>query len=226
MINNSSDIENCSALSGQKQTSNQPGRGKWRQCAMLAVVGLAATLLTGCDAGKYTGGGFIQSAAGGNQKATFGFELEGINATGNTNGQVTEVAHPVYDPADPTNILYIVVWFLAKGQCTYNDHAAGVQFHFDCVETTNLPPDGSFPSGVFVVPNADFTAGTAAVFNGPYSSPAGNGTVNVTVTCIGDQYANTNNTLTVQLSGGPYDGYFNSGTIQGGNIQWHPANSK
>lgn len=91
---------------------------------------------------------------------------------------------------------------------------------------TNPPADGSFPSGVFVVPNADFTAATAAVFNGPYTSPAGNGTVNVSISCVGDQYGSTNDTLTVQLTGGPYDGYYNSGTIEGGNIQFHPENTQ
>jgi hypothetical protein len=91
---------------------------------------------------------------------------------------------------------------------------------------TTLPADGSPPSGVFFVPNGDFTGATAAIFKGPYKSPAGNGEVWVTITCIGDQYLSTSNTLTVQLFGGPYDGYSNSGTIQGGNIQFHPANPK
>ena len=224
MINNPNVIEKCPAISGQKQTPGQQTQRNWRHCALLAVAGLAAALLTGCSAGKYTGGGFIPSVAGGNQKATFGFQLEGIDTTGD--GQVTEesaiLGTNIFDGF--TNI-EVETWFLAKGQCTYNDHAAGVQFHFDCVEMTSPPADGSFPSGVFVVPNADLTAATAAVFNGPYTSPAGNGTVNVTITCIGDQYANTNDTLTVQLSGGPYDGYYNSGAIEGGNIQFHPENT-
>ena len=184
---------------------------------MLAVVGLAAALLTGCAPGKYTGGGFIQSAAGGNQKATFGFELEGIDATGA--GQVTlefgEVASGEFD-----------VWALAKGQFTYNDHGAGVQFQFDCDEETSIPADGSFPSGVWVVTPDPFNPqATGAVFYGPYTSLRGNGSVHVSVTANGDQYANTTNSIKVELSGGPYDGYSNSGTIQGGNIQWHPASS-
>jgi len=217
MINNLNTFEKGSVLSGRKQTLRQQTQRNWRHCANLAVVGLAAALLVGCAPGKYTGGGFIESAAGGNQKATFGFELEGIDATGS--GQVTledaEVAPFVFE-----------VWGLAKGQCTYNDHGAGVQFHFDCVPTTTLPADGSPPSGCFFVLNDDFTAATAAIFNGPYKSPAGNGEVYVTITCIGDQYLSTSNTLSIQLTGGPYDGYSNSGTIQGGNIQFHPANSK
>src|SRR5262249_17557740 len=143
-------------------------------------------------------------------------ELEGVDTTGSgyVDMESVEVAPDVY-----------ANWLLAKGQCTYNDHGAGVQFHFDCVEMTNYPaPDGSYPSGIHVGFNADGTAG--AEFNGPYTSPAGNGTVQFTITCIGDDFANTNNTVTVSLSGGPYDGYYNSGTIQGGNIQWHPENTK
>ena len=214
MINNLNIIEKGSALSGQKQTPRQQSQRNWRHYAILAVAALTAAQLTGC-AGKYTGGGSIQSAAGGNAKATFGFELEGVDATGN--GQVTvesvEIAPDVW-----------ANWLLAKGQCTYNDHGAGVQFHFDCVEMTNYPaPDGSYPSGIHIGSNAEGTP--AAQFNGPYTSPAGNGTVLFTITCIGDDFANTNNTVTVSLSGGPYDGYYNSGTIQGGNIQWHPENS-
>lgn len=221
-------VEKGPALSGQKQSPGQQARTQRSRgrCALLAVLSLAAALLTGCNAGKYTGGGFIPSAVkGANEKATFGFELEGVDTTGD--GQVT-----VLSAVTGTNIFDgmtnydIAEWALAKGQCTYNDHAAGVQFHFDCVEMTNLPADGSFPSGVWVVPNATLTAATAAVFNGPYTSPAGNGTVDVTITCIGDQYANTNDTLTVSLTGGPYDGYYNSGTIEGGNIQFHPENTK
>jgi hypothetical protein len=217
MINNLNTIKKGSALQGQKQTPGQQTQRNWRPCAILAIVGLMAALLTGCKAGKYTGGGFIQSVAGGKEKATFGFELAGIDATGS--GQVTlesvEIAPGVY-----------ANWFLAKGQCTYNDHAAGVQFHYDCEEMTNYPaPDGSYPSGIHLTSNPAGNGG-AAIFNGPYKSPAGNGTVYFTITCIDDDFSNTNNTITVSLSGGPYDGYYNSGTIQGGNIQFHPENTK
>src|SRR5215471_13131245 len=160
MINDLNIIEKSCAPSGQEQTPIQRSKGKWRQCAMLAVVGLAAALLTGCAPGKYTGGGFIQSAAGGNQKATFGFELEGIDATGA--GQVTlefgEVGPTTFD-----------VWALAKGHFTYNDHGAGVQFQFDCDEETSIPADGSFPSGVWVVTTDDpfNPQARGAVFYGP-----------------------------------------------------------
>jgi hypothetical protein len=59
------------------------------------------------------------------------------------------------------------------------------------INKPNLPAGGSWPGGVWVVPNADFNATTAAVFSGPYSSPAGNGTVDVTISCVGDEYGST-----------------------------------
>jgi hypothetical protein len=69
-------------------------------------------------------------------------------------------------------------------------------------------------------------AGTGASFWGPYTSPAGNGQASVNVTTKDDQFGNPDDTIEVSLSGGPHDGYHNSGTIQGGNIQWHPAKTK
>ena len=73
---------------------------------MLAIVGLAATLLTGC-VGKYTGGGFIDSIAGGNQKATFGFNFDLIDEDGDGS------------------------WDFGPGkvQFQFNDRSAGVTFH-------------------------------------------------------------------------------------------------
>ena len=226
MKNESNSIEKCPALMGQEQTANQPSKGKWTQCAILAAVGLAAALLTGCAPGKYTGGGFIDSAAGGKAKATFGFSLEGIDQDGD--GNVDQEAQPVYDPTDPTTILYFEAWALAKGQCDYNDLGAGVQFHLDIVPMTTLPADGSPPSGVWVVQSdpTNPTVATGAYFYGPYTSRAGTGQAFVSLTAKGDQYSSLNDTIEVSLRGGPYDGYNNSGTIQGGNIQWHPTKTK
>src|SRR6516225_10057773 len=113
MKNHSNIIKKVSSLSGQTQKPGQQTQRNWRHYANLAVIGLTAALLVGCAPGKYTGGGFIESVAGGNQKATFGFELEGIDATGS--GQVTlefgQVGPTTFD-----------VWALAKGPFTYNDH--------------------------------------------------------------------------------------------------------
>ena len=120
------------------------------------------------------------------------------------------------------------MWALAKGQFDYNDHGAGVQFHLDIVPMTSLPADGSPPSGCWVVQadGGNPFAVTGASFYGPYSSLAGNGQVFVNVTAKGDQYGSPDDTIEISVRGGPYDLYHNSGTIQGGNIQWHPAKTK
>jgi hypothetical protein len=84
---------------------------KWMRFAMLAIVGLWASSQVGC-AGKYTGGGFIGSAAGAPQKATFGFNINGIDQNGDGYPDV------------------------ATGQFQYDDHGAGVSFHADQIEPT------------------------------------------------------------------------------------------
>jgi hypothetical protein len=214
MINNSSISGKDSAVTDQKQTNNQPSKSKWTKLAILAIVGLAATLLTGCAPGKYTGGGFIDSATGGKAKATFGFSLEGIDKDGD--GQVDTAV--VYPPDDEVPIIFAI----AKGQFDYNDLGAGVQFHLAIVPDPTLTrADGGPLNGCWVI-----GAGTGAYVFGPYTSSAGNGRASVSLTAKGDQYGSADDTIEVDLSGGPYDGYHNSGTIKGGNIQWHPAKSK
>ncbi len=213
MINNSSTIGKSPDVTDQKQTNSQPGKGKWTKFAMLAVVGLVASLLTGCAPGKYTGGGFIDSAAGGKAKATFGFSLEGIDEDGDGQADTAVVYPPGQVP---------IIFAIAKGQFNYNDHGAGVQFHLDIVPDPTLTrADGGPLNGCWVV-----GAGTGAYCFGPYTSRAGNGEAYVSLTAKGDQYGSAEDTIEVVLTGGPYDGYQNSGTIQGGNIQWHPAKAK
>ena len=49
---------------------------------MVAVVALSALAVVGC-AGKYTGGGYIESViTGANSKATFGFNIDGTDVDG------------------------------------------------------------------------------------------------------------------------------------------------
>ena len=86
---------------------------KWKQCAMLAIAGFVVLSLSGCI-GRYTGGGSIDSTAGGKQKATFGFVVDGIGPP-DANGFATK----------------------AKGQFQYDDHGAGVSFHVDNVTPTD-----------------------------------------------------------------------------------------
>ena len=150
---------------------------KLRNLAKAALFGLIAVILFGCDAGKYTGGGFIDSAAGGDQKATFGFQLEGVDRDGD--GQVDMMVAP--DPACPDYCFDL--WWLGKGQFQFNDHGAGVKFHFDCDLTTSLPSNGTFPPGMFARFNDDFTAITGFMWYGPYKTGTfDGGQVNVVVT--------------------------------------------
>ena len=219
MINNSNIMEKSTAVVDQKQTASQPGKGKWTKYAILAIVGIAGSLLTGCAPGKYTGGGFIDSAAGGKAKATFGFSLEGIDKDGD--GQVDTAV--VFPPDDQVPIIFAI----AKGQFDYNDHGAEVQFHLEIVPDPTLTrADGGPLNGCWVVQDPNTGEGTGAYCFGPYTSSVGNGQAYVSLTAKGDQYGSADDTIEVSLTGGPYDGYHNSGTIQGGNIQWHPAKTK
>jgi hypothetical protein len=201
---------------------------------MLSVVGLAVMILTGCDPGKYTGGGVIDSAAGGGQKATFAFNLEAVDRDGD--GQIDQIDVPL-DPSDPDNFIW-VEWWLAKGQFQYSDPAAGVQFHFDCDLTLALDANKQVESSVsFVIDEAvaeswqfgDPVPDNIIIgleFFGSYTSRKGNGQLSVILHAKGDAFGASADTIEVTLYGGPYDGYHNSGTVQGGNIQWHPAKSK
>ncbi|MCJ7753926.1 MAG: hypothetical protein MUP13_05145 [Thermoanaerobaculales bacterium] len=96
----------------------------------LATAGLLVSTLTGC-AGKYTGGGYIDSVTGAPRTATFGFNINGTDVDGDGSPDV------------------------AKGQFQYNDHAAGVSFHVD-IDTREdgvyCNPDCFAPDPVISIP--------------------------------------------------------------------------
>jgi hypothetical protein len=79
---------------------------KFSRLVLGAAICCAALLQTGC-AGRYTGGGYIDSIAGAPQKATFGFNINGIDLDGD---QAPDVA---------------------TGQFQFNDHGTRVSFHVD-----------------------------------------------------------------------------------------------
>jgi hypothetical protein len=165
---------------------------KWQKFAMLAIVGLWASSVVGCS-GRFTGGGYIDSVAGAPAKATFGINFEGID-DGSGQGLCIIYRDPI------TTETYGV----GKGHGDYNDHGAGVKFQFDCDKV-------GFP----LFDNRCF-------YYGRYNSEAGDGDVYVAVTANGDPFDHSDDALYVDLHGGPYDGYSNSGTIKGGNFTWHP----
>jgi hypothetical protein len=106
---------------------------KWTKFAMLAILGLWASSQVGC-AGKYTGGGFIDSVEGAPQKATFGFNINGIDQNGDGYPDV------------------------ATGQFQYDDHGAGVSFHVDQIEPTGLYVGISNPGDFMIVYNGSYSS--------------------------------------------------------------------
>ena len=84
--------------------ADQQGKGTWLKVAKMALVGLAAVGMASC-LGTYTGGGFIDSAAGAPHKATFGLTIEATDPLGF---------------GEPSAV---------EGQFEYSDRAAGVRFH-------------------------------------------------------------------------------------------------
>jgi hypothetical protein len=218
--------------------------------AMLATVGLIGANQVGyaqVEAGKYTGGGFIQSAAGAPQKATFGFNLEGVDGDGDgfvdRVDKFVEVPNP-FGPFPPT-LTYIVWWQVGQGQFQYNDHGAGVKFHLDHDASYEVNPDGDLFSGTLLPDRIDVRSTTQVFFNpfrfvttvqgftwiGTYYSEEGTGTVTVSVNAEEDAFGSLVDRITVRVNSGPYgpgdrfgfSGYRNTGVLQGGNIAWHPA---
>jgi hypothetical protein len=232
MVNNSNTMKESIAAADQQSTATQPAKGKWAKTAVVAAIGITLATLTGCFAGKYTGGGFIDSVAGGGKTATFGFSLEALDR--DKDGQADQIIEPVIDP-ETGEPAYYVVWWTGKGEFSYNDHGAGVSFHVDINEQLALDAngevtdwvgwtgdlrDGAFDDGVL---DENDIILTGMQFAGTYVSGAGSGQVIVTLTAKSDSLGSTADTIEINLVGGPYDGYHNSGVVKGGNIQWHPA---
>lgn len=157
-----------------------------------AVFVVSALLLSGCH--LVSGGGWILSSVDG--KATFGFNghcrLEVISDT-------------------------LAYWFY-EGQFQYMDKGAGVRFHADIAPFWGVFPEGSVVS----CKTAASALGNSnpAILNGTYRQQPGGGTggIFINVTDLGEPGINGDR-LCVSLTGGPYHGYSNCGTIQGGNLQ-------
>jgi hypothetical protein len=161
------------------------------------LVALTIAVLAGC---KASGGGYITSATG-EGKATFAFNGKCTNTTFEQDGFVAGVV---------------------KGQLQYNDPAADVKFHAELQDffitgsSTPCEDADSFQDG-----NVDEFSGTYRVSGGPKEAE---GFVDLFVRDAGEPGINGDE-VSISLSafqpGGTYDGYFNSGTVQGGNVQVH-----
>lgn len=166
-------------------------RTKRHATARVGVFVASALFLGGCH--LVSGGGWIHSAVDG--KATFGFtaqcRLETLSDT-------------------------LAYWFY-EGQFQYSDKAAGVRFHADID-----PIVGVFPSDTVVSCRTAANELTEnASLRGTYrvQPNGGTGSVSITVEDHGEPGPSNGDQICVTLTGGPFDGYTNCGTISGGNIQ-------
>ena len=165
---------------------------KLRRIGYVAGVSVALVLLAaGCE--RATGGGFIRSDTG-EGKATFGFNAR-CETTTLEDGREAAVT---------------------DGQLQYHDHAANVKFHAELEAFAIISPSPPDRCEAFD-PGA-----TTDQFFGGYRAEGGpeeaEGLVILTVRDNGEPGINGDE-VRVDLIGGRYSGYSNSGTIEGGNIQ-------
>jgi hypothetical protein len=171
--------------------------GLWRLSYTAALAALTIVVLAGCNA---TGGGYITSDTG-EGKATFAFNGKCTNTTdefGNVSG-------------------------VGKGQLQYNDRPADVKFHADLADATDTGTSTPCEDidDEFTDEDTDEFFGFYRVSGGPKEAE---GDVILEVTDAGEPGINGDEVrifLTAFEPGGTYDGYFNEGTVQGGNVQVH-----
>jgi len=152
---------------------------------------LTIVVLAGCE--KATGGGTITSDTG-EGKATFAFKGKCTNTTLENGDVVAEV----------------------KGQLQYNDREADVKFHAELGGTVRT--DTATPcEDIQTNENVEQFLGVYRVSGGPKE---GEGLVGLEVLDAGEPGINGDQ-VGISLDEGLYDGYTNSGTVEGGNVQVH-----
>lgn len=169
------------------------GNRPYRLFAMLLAAGFALSL-TGC-VGRFTGGGFIDSANGAPKKATFGFVIDAVEPD---------------EFGNPTAVL---------GQFQFNDHAAGVKFHVNQLEPAlyaRIYPDFFNPEAVMFAYHGTYTceAGSGELDLGVSSDQQ-----SFFDSFDGTTYYNQD-AVFISVVSGPYAGYENAGVVQGGKIQF------
>jgi hypothetical protein len=161
------------------------------------LVALTIVVLAGCE--HATGGGYITSATG-EGKATFAF-----------NGKCTNTTFETETGEE-------VVVGVVKGQLQYNDKPADVKFHAEFGGTVLSGTGSATPcEDLETNESTEEFAGVYRVSGGPKEAE---GNVRLEVTDAGEPGINGDQ-VTIRLDGGRYSGYFNTGTVQGGNVQAH-----
>lgn len=163
-------------------------------CLMLGAFAVSSLFIAGCR--DSNGGGFIEKADG--EKATFGFQLK-CDTDESGAAKVT-------------------------GKIQFNDHGAKVNLHgvpdavpmnscTDAVVDSSLGIDS--PSlGI------DLRAGQYSGTYAPHPAKLGQGgRFSVVVNDSGASGKDKNDSFSIKLSGGVYDGYQVSGFLKGGNIK-------
>ncbi|HET6576386.1 MAG TPA: hypothetical protein VFG68_22490 [Fimbriiglobus sp.] len=182
----------------------------WSSLGVAAAAALCALGPVGC-AGKFTGGGWIDSRAGAPAKATMGFNLQ---ATGEDGGDLEY-----------------------RGQFQYSDHGSfagfpdGVAIH-GVIDEVNIAEDIILGSLGFGGLGFDFgpdgLPGNAVLFTGTYTpqpeSLGDGGAIEGVVVAGGiSDLDDPRDFVVIHLIGGVYDGYANGGFIQGGSFKYHPT---
>lgn len=162
----------------------------------LSFVGGLIILQVGC-AGKYTGGGFIPSAADPDKKANFGFNFQAIDIDGDgfANGPLDEY----------------------KGELLYHDRAAGVAIKGDVDFAVILDDPSSVGSDL---PNFSGLA-LGTYVNQPQNSGSG-GRFQLEMYDLGEPGADSDFFFILLTDNEGNIIYINSGFIEGGNLQYHP----
>jgi hypothetical protein len=157
---------------------------------LIAFLGAMTLVASGCH--RMTGGGWIESAVPGS-KAQFGFQVRCIE-TENEDGTTTAA--------------------FSAGQIQYVDAAAGVRLHGTAEPHASVTgPDVTCEEESSTFEGAFEILGTYRPQ--PKGAP-GDFLVEIT---DGGEPGRGDDTFSIELTGGTYDGYTNSGTLGGGNIQ-------
>lgn len=165
---------------------------------MMVTLGMAALLATGCEPGKYAGGGWLPSAnpeaTRPEDRATFVFVAKGEDTDGDGEADT------------------------AKGQFQYHDRGMDVHIHGVVDAGGSIPVRVSFEVGG---PFSDFVGLAGGTYEPQPRSLGEGGTFEVVLfTFDASTTASTGQRDFVQIAffGGIYDGYSNQQFLESGNV--------